>query len=222
MIQRQKYKDRQPIEPFSNNSCRRPLKKVRTRQGISPLANKPLIKHVIEVVNPIIDEIIVVVNSKTQVENVSKILSNAKIVVDNLDMHGPLVGAATGFKTASGEHALLLPCDTPLVSKEVLTLLLELFINRNAVIPSLPNGYIEPLQAVYRVKPALEAAENALKEGKNDMRSMIERLRGVRYISTLVLQQFDPDLKFFINVNTPLDLKKAERLLKNGKPNTLY
>ena len=136
-------------------------------------------------------------------------------------MHGPLVGAATGFKATSGEYGLLLPCDTPLVSKEVLTLLLELCVNRNAVIPRWPNGYMEPLQAVYRVKPALEAAEKALNEGKTDMRSMIEKLRGVRYVSTLVLQQFDPSLKFFININTPLDLKKAEQLLKHVKSNTL-
>jgi molybdopterin-guanine dinucleotide biosynthesis protein A len=190
-------------------------------KGLVPLADKPLIKHVLEAVNPIVDEIIVVVNSKAQVEEFSKILGNVKIVVDNLDMHGPLVGAATGFKTANGEYGLLLPCDTPLLSKEVLTLLLDLCVNRNAVIPRWPNGYIEPLQAVYRVKPALEAAEKALNEGKTDMRSMIERLRGVRYISTLVLQQFDPSLKFFINVNTPIDLKKAEQLLKHVKSTTL-
>jgi molybdopterin-guanine dinucleotide biosynthesis protein A len=190
-------------------------------KGLVPLADKPLIKHVLEAVNPIVDEIIVVVNSKAQVEEFSKILGNVKIVFDNLDMHGPLVGAATGFKAANGEYGLLLPCDTPLLSKEVLTLLFDLCVNRNAVIPRWPNGYMEPLQAVYRVKPALEAAEKALNEGKTDMRSMIERLRGVRYISTLVLQQFDPSLKFFININTPIDLKKAEQLLKHVKSNTL-
>lgn len=186
-------------------------------KGLVPLADKPLIKHVLEAVNPIVDEMIVVVNSKAQVEEFSKILGNVKIVVDGLDLHGPLVGAATGFKAANGEYGLLLPCDTPLLSKEVLTLLFDLCVNRNAVIPRWPNGYMEPLQAVYRVKPALEAAEKALNEGKTDMRSMIEKLRGVRYISTLVLQQFDPSLKFFININTPLDLKKAEQLLKQSK-----
>ncbi len=124
-------------------------------KGLVPLAGKPLIKHVTETVNPIVNEIIVVVNSETQVEEFSKILGNVKIVVDAWNTHGPLVGAATGFKTARGEYGLMLPCDTPLISREVLTLLLDLCINRNAVIPRWPNGYIEPLHAVYRVKPAL-------------------------------------------------------------------
>ncbi|MDH5459844.1 MAG: hypothetical protein OEW71_02260, partial [Candidatus Bathyarchaeota archaeon] len=86
-----------------------------------------------------------------------------------------------------------------------------------AVIPRWPNGYIEPLQAVYCTKPALEAAKNALSEGKLDIRSMVEKLRGIRYVSTLVLQQLDPTLRTFFNVNTPLDLKKAEFTLRNMK-----
>jgi molybdopterin-guanine dinucleotide biosynthesis protein A len=49
------------------------------------------------------------------------------------------------------------------------------------------------------------------------MRAMIEKLRGVRYVSTLVIQQLDPDLKTFFNINTPLDLKKAMVMVKPGK-----
>jgi len=93
-------------------------------------------------------------------------------------------------------------------------LLLDLCGGKNAVIPRWPNGYIEPLQAVYRTKPALEAAKNVLGEGKFNMRSMIDSLGGIRYISTLVLQQLDPKLKTFFNINTPLDLKKAEYMLR--------
>jgi molybdopterin-guanine dinucleotide biosynthesis protein A len=183
-------------------------------KGLVPLANKPLIKYVLEAVDQIVDEKIVVVNSEAQADKFSKVLGNVKIAVDDLDVHSPLAGTASGFKVASGEYGILLPCDTPLISKEVLMLLLDLCTSRNAVIPRWPNGYIEPLQAVYRVKPALEAAKNALSEGKRDMRSMIERLRGVRYVSTLVLQQLDPELKFFTNVNTLLDLKRVEYMLK--------
>jgi molybdopterin-guanine dinucleotide biosynthesis protein A len=54
----------------------------------------------------------------------------------------------------------------------------------------------------------------ALNEGELNMQSMIDRLRGVRYVSTLVLEQIDPELKTFFNVNNPIDLKKAENMLR--------
>jgi len=43
---------------------------------------------------------------------------------------------------------------------------------------------------------------------------MIENLRGIRYVSTMVLDQMDPRLVSFFNVNTPQDLKKVEFFLK--------
>ena len=183
-------------------------------KGLALLANKPLIMHVLDAVDAVVEEKIVVVSSNLQAEKFAKILgSNAKITVDKNGIQSPLVGALTGFREALGEYALLLPCDTPLVSRDILALLLELCIGKNAVIPRWPNGYIEPLHAAYRVKPALEAAEKALGEGRLDMRSMVEKMRNIRYVSTLVFQQLDPQLKIFFNVNTPLDLKKAEALL---------
>ncbi len=187
-------------------------------KGLVPLANKPLIRHVLDAVNGIVEEEIVVVSSKEQAEKFVKVLSsNVKVAIDKSNLQSPLVGALTGFELAVGEYALLLPCDAPLVSRDALSLLLDLCIGKNAVIPRWPNGYVEPLHAAYKVKPALEAAENALKEGKLDMRSMIERLQRIRYISTLVLQQLDSELKMFFNINTPLDLKKAELMLNPEK-----
>lgn len=182
-----------------------------------PLANKPLIRYVLEAVHQVVDEKIVVVGSETNVAQLFKVSDlNFKVVTDRYDLQGPLVGAATGLEAARGEYAFILPCDSPLVSREVLRLLLELCGDRNAVIPRWPNGYIEPLHAVYRVKPALEAAKKALEEGKLEMRSLIEKLRGTRYISTLVIQQLDPELKTFFNINTLIDLKRVERMLKTG------
>jgi molybdopterin-guanine dinucleotide biosynthesis protein A len=45
----------------------------------------------------------------------------------------------------------------------------------------------------------------------------VDELRGVRYISTLVLRQLDPKLRTFFNVNTPLDLRRAEFMLRQLK-----
>jgi molybdopterin-guanine dinucleotide biosynthesis protein A len=163
----------------------------------------------------LVDERLVVVSSEVQaVRYADALREDADVLVDDGGVHGPLAGAATGFKRAQGKYSLLLPCDTPFVSRHILQLLLELCANRNAVVPRWPNCYIEPLQAVYCTKTALEAAGNALLSGKLNLQAMVDRLQKVRYVSTLVLEQLDPQLRTFFNVNTALELKKAELMLK--------
>lgn len=186
-------------------------------KGLVQLANKPLINHVIDETKSLVDERLVVVSSKVQAEKYSNVLSGeAEILVDDGEVHGPLVGARAGFKRAQGEYSLLLPCDTPFVSRPVLQLLLELCIKRNAAVPRWPNCYIEPLQAAYCTKAALEAATNALLSGKLNLQTMVDRLQRVRYVSTLVLKQLDPQLRTFFNVNTTMELEKAELMLKRA------
>jgi molybdopterin-guanine dinucleotide biosynthesis protein A len=184
-------------------------------KGSVKLAGKPLILHVLDNVSKIVEETVVVVSSETQKETFERLLSHkASLVVDRYKVHGPLVGALAGFEDAQGEYSLLLPCDTPFVSSQIMLFLLDLCINKSAVIPRWPSGYIEPLQAAYHTKSALTAAKNALEEGKLDLQSMIARLRGVRYVSTMVLREMDTKLLTLFNINTFGDLKRAEYLLK--------
>jgi len=179
------------------------------------LVGKPLVLHVIDRVSTLVDEKVVVVGSDALRENLSNLFeSKTRVIADNYDGQSPLVGALTGFEHVDAEYSLLLPCDTPFVSAGIVALLFDLCLNKNAVIPRWPNGYIEPLQAVYSTKSAVEAAKKALNEGKRDFSSMINHIHGIRYVSTLVLQQLDPKLWTFFNVNTPQDLKKAEFMLK--------
>jgi molybdopterin-guanine dinucleotide biosynthesis protein A len=187
-------------------------------KGILEIANKPLIKYVIDAVNPVVDETIVVTNSQDRITEYAKVVAtDVRFAIDSCESKGPLIGALTGFGSAHGKYALLLPFDTPFVSREVVSLLFELCLGKAAAIPRWPNEQIEPLHAVYQTKLALEAAKSAVSEGKLTMRAMIEKLRGVRYISTLVIQQLDPDLRAFFNINTPLDLKKAAAMVKPGR-----
>jgi len=187
-------------------------------KGILEIASKPLIKHVIDAVSQVVDETIVVTNSKDRMAKYARVLAtDVRFAIDSCESKGPLIGALTGFEFAHGKYALLLPFDTPFVSREVVSLLFELCINKAAAIPRWPNEQIEPLHAVYQAKPALEAAKSAVSEGKLTMRAMIEKLRGVRYVSTLVIQQLNPDFRTFFNINMPLDLKKAMAMLKAGK-----
>ena len=184
-------------------------------KAVLELSGKPLIRHVIDSVRPIVDEIVIVTSDQERAARYAKLVGeNVKFAIDFVEAKGPLVGALTGFECAVGKYSLLLPADTPFVSRDILDFLFDLCNGKSAVIPRWPNQNIEPLHAVYLTKAALENSRMAVEQGMLKVQAMIDRLRGVRYVSTLVIQEFDPDLKVFFNVNTPLDLRMAERLLK--------
>jgi molybdopterin-guanine dinucleotide biosynthesis protein A len=189
-------------------------------KGLTELSGKPLIDYVLGKVSGVVDETILVVSSEVQkLRFVGVTGKKVNIVVDELETQSPLVGALTGFKHAKGDYSVLLPCDTPFLSSQIISTLLRLCINRHAVVPQWPNGYLEPLEAAYHTKSALKAAEAAAKCGELDLRSMISSLGEVKYVSTVVLRQLDPKLLTFFNVNTPEDLREAESILNEADIN---
>ena len=185
-------------------------------KGLVELMGKPIIRHVIDKVAPFVQETLIVVSNKEQSERYSKLFDNsARIVKDELDQRSPLIGALTGFHNATNEYALLLSCDTPLISRNLLSLLIDLSLGRDAVVPRWPNRQIEPLQAIYATKKAYNAAVEAFKEGNLNLRAMISRLKNVLYLSTIVIAVIDPKLYTFHNVNDPDSLREAERILRS-------
>lgn len=183
---------------------------------IKELGGKALVLKVLDRVLNVADERLIVVGSEDQLKTLGPI-PEARVVVDKYVDHSPLVGALTGFETVNANCALLLPCDAAFVSPETSALLLDLCTGVNAVVPRWPDGKIEPLQAAYNTQSAVAAAKTALKEGKRDMLGMISHLRRIRYISTLVLQQYDEKLTTFLNINTINDWKKAEALMRKSQ-----
>lgn len=187
-------------------------------KGLLNLAGKPLIRYVLDAVDDIVDEKTVVVSSKEQGDKYVRVMGpSVNIAIDKTITRGPLAGASTGFEDTCGEYSLLLACDTPFIIRDILDLLLELCVGRNACVPRWPNGNIEPLCAVYRRQPALQASKIALERGELDVRSLLDILQCVRYVSTLVLEQLDPELRSFFNINTALNLKTAEQMLKGSR-----
>lgn len=183
-------------------------------KGLVELAGKSLVLHVLDKMSGIVNETVIVVSSDSQKVAFERSLGQrVRVIIDKREENSPLIGALTGFESVHGRYSLLLPCDTPFVSGNIASLLLDICINRNAAIPRWPNGYVEPLQAAYHTKSALIAARATLEQGKLDLRSMIAFLRNVRYVSTMVLQQLDSELLTFFNVNDRRDLKRAESIL---------
>lgn len=179
-------------------------------KGLTDLAGKKLILHVFQRVQKIVDEVIIVVHSELQKDKYSKVIPKRALIVTDLHSStAPLIGTLTGFKYSNGQYSVLLSCDTPFISCKVIKLLFDSSYGYDAVIPRWSNGYVEPLQAVYKTASSLRAAEASLKIGEMSMRSMIHRLERVRYIPTSVIKDVDPNLTTFFNINSVEDLKRA-------------
>ncbi len=184
-------------------------------KGTMLLDNKSLIRRVFNIVDPLVDEVIIVTDKQERADLYAKLLpETAKFAIDNQNGKGPLMGAITGLEAAQGKYSIILPYDSPFVSEELATLLLDLAIGKTAVVPRNPDNEIEPLCSVYQTKLVLETAKKIAEEGATDLQTLVERLRGVRYISTMVIEQIDPDLRSFFSVNTPVDLKRAAVMLQ--------
>jgi len=187
-------------------------------KSLAKLIGKPMITYVVDSVAPFVDEVIVTTDKEDNRSELSKILDpSVKILLDEYEPKSPVIGSLTGFKNARGKHSILLACDTPLLSSEVTSLLLELSEDYDAVIPRWPNGYIEPLQATYDTRKAYEASLETVNHGELKMSAIIARLRRVLYLSTIALSKFDPKLNTFLNVNTPDELLRIERILRTDR-----
>jgi molybdopterin-guanine dinucleotide biosynthesis protein A len=182
-------------------------------KSLSDFLGKPFIHHIIDRIGFLFGEVIVVLRNDEQRNIFSTRLNpSIKLVVDAYEASSPLVGALTGFKHASGEYSLLTACDTPLISSEVVTFFLSQAQGYDAVIARWPNGYVEPLQAIYGTQKALQSSIQTLNEGKLRMLNMILHLNNPRFITTEIIRKLDPQLKTFSNINTATDLVRLEEM----------
>jgi molybdopterin-guanine dinucleotide biosynthesis protein A len=186
-------------------------------KGTLIVDGKPLLARVVNAVEELADEVIVVTASQEQADLYEKLVSpEVRFVVSADAAKGPLAVALCGLEAAKGDYSLLLPFDSPFISSEVVGLLLDLSAGKAAVVPRTPDCEAEPLHTVYNTKQAIEVAKAAMAEGDFEVDALVERLRCIRFISTMVLVQLDADLKTFFRIITPVDLKKIAVL---SKPN---
>ncbi len=184
-------------------------------KGLLKLDNKPLLAHVLNAIEDIVEEIVVVTKSKEQAKLYAEIVSPKVRFVCFADKSKGMLGMAlAGFEEAEGKYSLLLPFDSPFVSLDVATLFFDCALGKSAVIARSPDCEVEVFNAVYKTKAALEVAKETILCGEFDLEAMVNKLRGVRYMSTMVIEQLDPDFKTFFRIITPLDLKKAVVMLK--------
>lgn len=178
-------------------------------KALLSLAGKPLIQHVVGRAKAFSKEVLVCVKSLDQLN----IPLEAKLVVDGIELNSPLAGVLAGALAAKEEFVFLTACDTPFISRSVVEKLLEKVMEKehfNAAIPRWPNGFIEPLYAVYKRMALVKAVEEVLSEGSEpSLRNVISRLNPL----FIPVEELKVDPRVFLNINSLRDLRVAEEVL---------
>jgi len=137
---------------------------------------------------------------------------SARRIVDRVSGCGPLGGihaaltaAAGGLGTpiqARGNAVFVLACDMPYVPSALVTYLLDLAQNADAVIPLTEAGY-HPLCAVYSLA-CLDPVGRRLAEGRLQVVGILDDVKA-RVVTVAELDRFGDPHRLLMNVNTPVD-----------------
>ena len=187
-------------------------------KGLKELDGELLVNRVIRLLGGLVDEVVLVVGSQEQCEAYTRVVDkSAELVVDIFNDGSPLVGAITGFKRVRNEFAVITACDTPFISVEAVEMLFEGADGHNGATFLWPNGWIEPLFAVYRVESSLKVALDLYEVGDLRIRRVLQRLPDVRMIPIGDLKAIDPELRSLFDADTEKALLEAEKILKKEK-----
>jgi molybdenum cofactor guanylyltransferase len=174
-------------------------------KALLEVGGRPNIERVRAVLDPLCSEIVVVANDPALGG-----LRGVRTVFDAEPHAGVLPALAQGLDSAASDLAIVVACDMPFLSSEVLADQLRRCATVDVVIPVV-DGHPEPMHAVYRRLACLGAIRDALTEGQRRMISFLDRVR-VERLDELILRSLDPELRSFFNTNTPDDLVLARQL----------
>ena len=166
-----------------------------------------IVERILASLGPLVDERVLLANDATLAEQ-----PDVRLTFDPSPHAGVLPALATGLAAAEGDLCLAVACDMPFVSRRLFEHMLEIQ-QRDDVDVVIPRsaGFLEPMHAVYRRRPTLDAIAAALQRGEQRMISYLSAVR-VREIDEADWRLIDLPGTAFFNVNTPEDLAEARRI----------
>ncbi len=141
-------------------------------------------------------------------------------VCDDPALAGPLAGLAAGLASADTQWVFAVACDMPFLSQPVIERLAQHRPGCQAVVPVV-QGHLQPLAAFYAVTCLPVIRRNLAGGGKHSIRGILEQLQ-VCYVDEMEMQEADPSLRSFFDLDTPDELVLAEQLIGlNDGPNPI-
>ena len=162
-----------------------------TDKGLIRLNGKPMVQHVLDPMARVCHRILVVSS------NPMYGMFGFELVKDEAPDFGPVMGILSGLRQSKTERNLVLSCDTPFITFDLLKQLVLLSDAADVVAASSEKG-IHPLIAVYN-KSCIPTFEKAVAEDEHRLRTVLESLK---------VEELNVENEELIrNVNTQADLR---------------
>ncbi|MDR2624475.1 MAG: molybdenum cofactor guanylyltransferase [Methanobrevibacter sp.] len=196
--------------------------------------DKPMIISILETLDHEIDELIIALNSRERVDKYRSIVDryfhrefSYKIIFveDEFKNKGPLSGIMTGLKNTSSEYSLVIPCDSPYITKRYIKSIFKIkdkikndfdslipYHNNKTILndgvdkplnikdKNFNLNFIEPLHGIYN-RRLIDKIEKNIGDNKLDIKSII------RGTDTYLIDTKNFDKINFRNINCHNDLK---------------
>ena len=181
-------------------------------KGSMIIQDKPMIKHILTTLNHQITEAIIVLNDSERIAKYGKFINpqdytyKITFVEDKIKNKGPMPGIMTGLEQINSNYALILPCDSPYVSKNyVNTIFKEIDNNYQAIVPYHDSENklktSEPLHSIYN-KNIIPEIEDLI---SNDVLHIKEKKKKID-AKFVLIDNKKIEKKEFRNLNRPQDI----------------
>ncbi len=174
-----------------------------TNKALLRLNGTTLIEQIVNIVKKDIDRLWIITNSKEDFQ-----FLDLPLVSDEIKDIGPLGGIYTALQYCKTTHCLIIACDLPFITEEVIGQLLDNGLSYDVLAIDTGNG-VEPLCTIY--------SKNCLAQIGKQIQEKNYRITDVfPEVETKIIEMRHDSLEDFtdrfFNVNTPKDYKKAQKL----------
>ena len=188
-----------------------------TRMGkdkaLLPFLGIPLIKRLRDRFSDMGEELLVITNDFSGYQDLA-----VPLYKDIIPDHGALGGLYTALSISKNPLVGLIAADLPFASPALLAHLIKILLTSgaDAAIPSTERG-LEPLHAVYRRDTSLPLVKVAIDQNLWRMNSWFDQAE-ILILTPEETRRVSSSKYTFLNLNTPEDLQKAEKLALNMDP----
>jgi molybdopterin-guanine dinucleotide biosynthesis protein A len=163
----------------------------------------PLIEKALYAMASIFDHVVMITNKPDEFAYLQ-----VPMFQDIIQGLGPIGGVYTGLKVIPDQAGFFVACDMPFLNPYLIRHMVAIRDDFDVVVPKI-SGWIEALHGLY-TKRCGGSIERLIQSGTFQVFRFFSEV-SVRFVDDNEVRRWDPDLRSFLNINTPDELKRLEQ-----------